>query len=219
MPVCAFLVMACVAAAGPREADACAHFDKGAKLIELHVYEAEGGAREGVAEGLREIKLGLEGGCPKVAEALRLQGDAAWIYASQHSEDREDGRKHQALALDSYRKYLRLRPSDSHGRFKFTMMLGPGSPEYRHQTEELVRRDPGYARGRHTLGLRLIEEGRVEAGARHLLAAAKLFDFGLAEDYGDQVVALLEKHGRKKDAAEAKRLIDATLKRGPIRRR
>ena len=218
----AFLVSltAAVLLASPQapRTPACEHFEKGAKLIQLHVYEAEGGTRAGVSEGVRELEAALDGGCPsREADAFRMLGDAAWVYASQHAVSRQERRNFEWLALSSYRKYVTLRPDDSHARFTLAMMLR--GRESLKEVEELVRRDPNFAMGRLTLGRELVKRGNIRAGASHLAASARLFDPAQAEDYGDEVVELLEKHGRKKEAAEARKSVEAKKDEARTRRK
>lgn len=219
---CLLLVLLCGADAGKepgsvkvRDPRACDHFEKGKAAITLHVYEAEGGTRDGVAEGMRELQAALDGGCPKVAEALEMLGDAAWVFASQHAKDGE-GPHYAKLALDSRRRYLALRPNDSNVRFDYATNLA-GSPEERRQLVELVRRDPRHALGRSRLGRLLVEEGRVGEGAEHLVAAMRLFEPWQADEYGDAIIQLLEKHGRKTQAAAVRKVLSAKRERLPRR--
>jgi hypothetical protein len=143
-----------------------------------------------------------------------MLGDAAWVYASQHAKGGE-GPHYAKLALDSHRHYLALRPNDSHVRFGYAMKLSAGSPEMRRQIGELVRRDPRHALGRSTLGHLLVEEGRVDEGAEHLVASMRLFEPWQADEYGDAIVQLLETHGRKKQAAAVRKVLNAKRERLP----
>ncbi|MFT3914810.1 MAG: hypothetical protein QM704_12040 [Anaeromyxobacteraceae bacterium] len=210
------ILVSCLSTPQQTVGEPCVHFEKGSRLIQLHVYDAEGGNREGVGEGIRELQRALAEGCAKLAEANLLLGDAAWVFASQHATE-EERPKYKALAYSYYREYLKLRPADSHARYTFTTML-LDADERRREIRELVRRDPNFAMGRLQLGYDLIEQGDVERGSAHLVAAARLFQPEQAEEFGDQVVKVLRKCGRPGEASEAEKAI-RTVEQKPGRNR
>jgi hypothetical protein len=212
------LLLGVFLAAGPKAGagDACALFKEGAKLVELHIYEAEGGRREGVLEGIQKLRSSLKGGCSRIAEAHRLIGDAAWVFASQHARGGE-GPEYAALAIESYREYVRMRPNDSSARFTFAAVMLGGRPEGVAQLEELVRRHPDHAMGRFSLGTALIARGRDDEGTAQLAEAARMFRPEEAEAHGDDLVRLLKAHGRSMDADRASKEIRAKVERLPHR--
>lgn len=113
---------------GASSPDPCSRFDE--RLIQLHVYDAEGGDRKAVEEGIRDLREAIAASCPEVAEAQRMIGDAADVFASQRAR-KDEVDEYRTLAQSSYRKLcLAKRPS-----------VRVGVSEWRiHRTAVFVRR-------------------------------------------------------------------------------
>ena len=84
------MMAVCAAEPGVSPAAACEHYEAAARLVQLHVYDAEGGSREGVAEGIRELQAAVmpggsgqfsrqgEGSNPRAPGLSRLKMESGW---------------------------------------------------------------------------------------------------------------------------------------------
>ncbi len=182
----------------PEEGSAVTHFALGADLARRNAVDAPGASKEGLQRAEAELAAALRLGHRDRPAAQRLLAQTYAALAHEWASTAEEQRAYQERERDARREIAAQSPADADARYRYAILLEDRRLRIR-ELAEAVRLAPRDPRSRRALGEDLLEEGKVEDGARQLVEAAELFDREELEFHGPTIMHLLRYHGREQD--------------------
>jgi tetratricopeptide (TPR) repeat protein len=180
------------------------HFRKGERLIELNCAECLGASKQGLKQGVAEIKRAIETGYKDKAYAYKLLADAyntlVIVYARY---DPKENRIYHDFRQRAYEKAIQLGPRDPKIRYEYAMTLEDAAGQIS-TLRDVVRLDPNFSDAHLALGAILVQEGRLDEGVAEMKNAIRLADTKQAKDYAERLIDVLNQHGRKEEAKKVR---------------
>jgi tetratricopeptide (TPR) repeat protein len=184
------------------EEDASKHFVLAESLIWKNTGDSEGATRKGLEEGLVELKLAESSGFKDKAAIYKLEYYAYESLAFVFSRsDSEDYKKYSNLMQKSAEKYLEFFPNDPIMLDNYAIGLQDKDEQLK-ILRKVVLLDPKNYSARYSIGLRLIELGKIDEAMAELNQALSDAEPGAAYTYKRRAIERLNKFGFKEKADE-----------------